>query len=195
VAQLRITIRGAGVALEAATRARTMIVSDCGRLALVFSVSLSAACSRAEHHDAPSTPATSASSSATLVPCTSADTAQRQPCRSGRRQLDRLPTEQPLGLDLSHCPLDDCGSGGCSYDVYGAPGGGCYRLLGTIHGGWIDVVAGQDGGTAQLRTWGRSGSTLVATDYAMATGVLVQQRQFTCDYGAGRPLSHECPKL
>jgi hypothetical protein len=157
-------------------------------------VTLAAACSRPDNLHAAATAQPSASDSAGSQPCTSPERVQGQPCRTGQRQHDRLPTGEASELELSHCPLDDCGSGGCAYDVYGTQAG-CYRRLGTIHGAWIDIVSAEEAGGTRLRTWGRSGSTLVATDYDVSTGALVQRRQFACEYGVGKPLSPECPKL
>jgi hypothetical protein len=138
--------------------------------------------------------APSTSASAAWDPCTTPEQVQKQPCRAGQRQFDQLPTGDGPEIWLTHCPLDDCGSGGCAYDVYGQPGG-CLRRIGTIHGAWIDVAAPSDGHPTRLRTWGRSGSTHVATEYDMASGRLVPVRKFVCEYGGGRPLPSECPKL
>jgi hypothetical protein len=97
-------------------------------------------------------------------------------------------------LELSHCPLDDCGSGGCTYDLYSKQGG-CLRRLGNVHGAWIDVAAPSGSSPASIRTWGRSGTTHVATEYDVGGGGLVRRRQFVCEYGGDRPMPAECPKL
>jgi len=95
---------------------------------------------------------------------------------------------------MSHCPQDDCGSGGCTYDVYVAEGA-CLRAAGSVHGVSYDVAVPAAGAAPGLRTWGRSGTTHIATEYELSGGKLVKQRQFVCDYGSGKPLPAECPKM
>ncbi len=117
------------------------------------------------------------------------------PCRNGNRNVDVLPAFSGAGLELSHCPLDDCGSGGCTYDVYGTYQG-CLRKLGSVHGASIDVaVADASASPPSIRTWGRSGTVHVATEYEIQGGKLQRRGQIVCDYGAGKPLPPECPKL
>lgn len=125
--------------------------------------------------------------------CTTHDKIAAMPCRAGARKLDTLPPASGVVLELTHCPLDDCGSGGCSYQVYGLHQG-CLRELGSVHGASIDVST-PDGGPPLLRTWGRSGTTHVATDYQIEAGQLVRRGQFVCDYGSGKPMPPQCPKL
>ena len=149
-----------------------------------------ASCSRAEPSRAPADGSAPSADFANGL-CSSADRVRLQPCRNGTRQLDSLPG---CGIDLSHCPLDDCGSGGCTYDVYGVHAG-CYDRLGSIHGAWVDVVVERADAGLMLRTWGRSGTTHVATEYDWSSGKLVQVRQFVCEYGSGQALGPECPKL
>jgi hypothetical protein len=142
--------------------------------------------------DAASAPVRPSASAAPA--CSTHDQLASQVCRTGARQVDKLPAAGNLGLELSHCPLDDCGSGGCTYDVYsGQPG--CLRKLGSVHGAWIDVAPSTPSTPPSLRTWGRSGTTHIATEYDIEGGGLVKRRQFTCDYGSGKPLPAECPKL
>jgi hypothetical protein len=143
---------------------------------------------------ADSSPPAAVDSARALEACQLHEQLKAQPCRTGERNVDKLPGSDAWGLELSHCPLDDCGSGGCTYDVYGLHAG-CLRRLGTVHGAWIDVVAPQGSTTPSLRTWGRSGTTHVATEYRIEGGRLARQRQFLCDYGSGKPMAAECPKL
>lgn len=144
-------------------------------------------------------PATARSAAATaeasIEPCTPHDKLIAIPCKNGERNVDALPAISGAGLELSHCPLDDCGSGGCTYDVYGMHQG-CLRKLGSVHGVSIDVaVADAAASSPSIRTWGSSGTTHVATEYEVQGGKLQRRRQFVCDYGSGKPLPAECPKL
>jgi hypothetical protein len=136
-----------------------------------------------------------ATAAASMEPCTPHDKLISMPCRNGERNVDVLPAISGAGIELSHCPLDDCGSGGCTYDVYGIHLG-CLRKLGSVHGVSIDVaVADASAAPPSIRTWGRSGTTHIATEYDVLGGTLQRRRQFVCDYGSGKPLLPECPKL
>lgn len=126
--------------------------------------------------------------------CSSLEKLAQTTCRNGKREVTRVPEDAQSGFVMSHCPLDDCGSGGCTYDVYVAEGA-CLRAAGSVHGLSFDVAVPASGSAAGLRTWGRSGTTHVATEYELTGGKLVKQRQFVCDYGSGKPLPPECPKL
>lgn len=130
-------------------------------------------------------------SAPSMEPCTTHDKLAASPCRNGERNVDAIGA---ASIELSHCPLDDCGSGGCTYDVYGAHQG-CLRKLGSVHGASIDVAVADASAGASIRTWGRSGTTHVATEYDVQGGTLRRRRQFVCDYASGKPLAAECPKL
>jgi hypothetical protein len=134
-----------------------------------------------------------AASAEHMESCTSHDKLAAAPCRTGSRKLDSLPESAGLVLSLSHCPLDDCGSGGCSYEVYGQYHG-CLRRLGEVRGASIDITA-PDAAAPSIRTWGRSGTTHVATDYELQEGRLVPRGRLVCDYGSAAPLPAACPKL
>jgi hypothetical protein len=139
-----------------------------------------------------STAASSASSGA--APCLPPESVTRRPCASGARQLDPIDAGGGRSLALTHCPAGDCGSGGCAYEVFGASGG-CLQPLGSFHAAWIDVLGPDGAAWPPLRTWGRSGVTHYATEWAFEGGKFVEKRKFACDYGGRAPMPPECPRL
>ncbi|HQP34360.1 MAG TPA: hypothetical protein PLI95_04255 [Polyangiaceae bacterium] len=165
-------------------------------IALAALAAACTSCSRSTPAGQDASPLASATAAVSSSPakCVAFDALASVSCRNGKREVDRIPEDAQQAFVLSHCPLDDCGSGGCTYDVYEAEGA-CLRGVGSVHGASFDVAAPGAGAPPALRTWGRSGTTHVVTEYELADGKLVKRRQFVCDYGSGKPMPEECPKM